>query len=143
MLWDAATGAALRTFKAYRPCTFFERRVLPTYTPGDLLTVEIVLGSTCGGALAAISMREVFPAGWTFVSSAGPNDPVLKPVLGDSSPFEFLWIAVPPFPATFTYVVRVPADADGAQQVSGEIEYRLAGGALYSDVVISEIAPEP
>lgn len=121
------------------PCVSFERNVAATYTPGGQVTVEIVIDEQCSDTITAIGFTELAPAGWTFVSSSGANNPDVRPGAGGTSPFDFAWIAVPDFPASFTYVMDVPADAEGGQQISGQVQYRFLGGTLWSEIVVSEL----
>lgn len=124
-----------------QPCVSIVRSTVPdgTYAPGQNLVVTIQINSTCAAPITAMAVREVIPAGWTFVSAGGTNPPQLPPAPGAGSPLQFAWFAIPAFPATFTYTVAVPAEQEGDVEISGQALYRLAGPELQSENVVTPL----
>lgn len=120
-------------------------RLLPgVYTPGGTVEVQLTLSrGNDEDAITALGLYETVPEGWTFVSMravSGAKSQV-GPMAGESGILEFAWFIMPVFPYTFAYTLNVPADAQGQQTFTGQIEYRLTGGQLFSDTVASTIMP--
>jgi hypothetical protein len=122
-----------------KPCLSFTRVAPASYVAGENLTVEITIDGDCPTPVTALGFDEVIPAGWTYVSAGGPNTPDVRPSAGASGSLGFAYIAVPTLPATFTYTVAVPAEATGTVELSGNVAYRLTGGPLASETVVTEI----
>ena len=122
-----------------QPCVTFTRVAPASYVAGQNMTVEITIDAACAGTITALGFDEMIPAGWTYVSTGGANPPDVKPSANASSPLGWAYIAVPSFPATFTYTVAVPANQTGIVQLSGSVPYRLSGGPLASETVVTEI----
>ncbi|HPO14271.1 MAG TPA: hypothetical protein PLI09_12575 [Candidatus Hydrogenedentes bacterium] len=137
----AATLGLIPQAMADNPVGMALTRQLPgTYTPGGPVEVQLTLScSNDEGAIMALGLYETVPAGWTFVSMRGVSGvkPQLGPTAGESGILEFAWFTIPVFPYTFAYTLNVPANAQGQQTFTGQIEYRLSGGALLSDSVVS------
>lgn len=115
------------------------RQLPASYNPGG--TVQVQLTLACAGdssTIRALGLHETVPTGWTFVSMNG-SQPEVGPSAGNSGTLEFAWITVPAFPCTFTYVLNVPANAQGTQSFTGQVEYRQKGGALFSDDTASTL----
>ncbi|HPO14272.1 MAG TPA: hypothetical protein PLI09_12580 [Candidatus Hydrogenedentes bacterium] len=117
-------------------------RELPeTYTAGGTVEVELTLSCTGVDTILALGAYETVPADWTFVSMREVNGakPQIGPQVGDSGTLEFAWFSIPALPCTFAYTLNVPADAQGLKTFTGQIEYRLGGGQLFSDDETSTI----
>lgn len=118
-------------------------RGLPeSYTAGGTVEVELTLSCTGVDTILALGTYETVPTGWTFVSMREVSGikPQIGPQVGDSGTLEFAWFTVPSLPCTFAYTLDVPVDAQGFKSFTGQIEYRLGGGPLYSDDATSTIA---
>ena len=115
------------------------------YIPGQPITVEVTLTKTGQKAVTALSFSDTVPAGWAFESVGGANPPNLGPAAGDTGPgpLEFVWFAIPSFPASFSYVITPPADADAEGCFEGIVEFRTDGGAEFSpaDLVCLDAQP--
>ncbi len=115
------------------------RQLPATYSPGGTVQVQLTLACTGDSStLRALGIHETVPVGWTFASMDGTK-PQIGPRVGDSGTLEFAWFSMPAFPCTFTYVLNVPANAQGSQNFTGQIEYREQGAALFSDDTVSTL----
>ncbi|MGC8846911.1 MAG: hypothetical protein ACP5QY_13810, partial [Candidatus Hydrogenedens sp.] len=79
------------------------------------------------------------PQNWQFQgTSTGLNAPVIYPQPGKISdgttPFEFAWINIPPFPFEFSFSVNIPSDFQGTTQISSKALYRYTDGQLTSNI---------
>lgn len=115
------------------------RQLPASYNPGGTVGVQLTLACTGDGStVRALGIHETVPAGWTFASMDGTK-PQIGPGVGDSGTLEFAWFTIPAFPCTFTYVLNVPANAQGTQNFTGQIEYREQGAALFSEAAASTL----
>jgi len=104
------------------------------YIPGQPITVDITMTKTGTKAVTALAFSDVVPAGWTLESVGGANPPNLAPADGTAGPgpFQFVWFAVPAFPASFQYVIQPPGGASGEGCLDGQVEFRTDGPAEFS-----------
>lgn len=91
------------------------------YTAGSTFMVTNSLRYTA--PLMSLLWRPQLPAGWTVTSVIADGLPEL---LGG----DIVWTgaAIPPTPITVLYVVQVPSDAQGVQELRGQVEYQFVGG---------------
>jgi hypothetical protein len=67
------------------------------------------------------------PTGWSFASDAG-TAPQTKPAVNSTGLLEWTWTGtLPTSPVTFTYTLNVPADAAGAQSITGQVRITQSG----------------
>lgn len=114
--------------------------VVPAFGQTATLTVDQPTLRAEGGAITftasvayegepgALGWAITLPEEWSFVSVGGANPPDIAPQPGSSGTLEFAYTRVPPQGATFTVVVRYPADAKTAQATS--LVLVRAGGKL-------------
>jgi len=126
----------------FQPCVSFTRTPAePCYTPGEQVEVTLNFDANCPQGFTAFGFEESLPAGWTFASVSGANVPDIVPPPGATNLLEFAYIAAPTFPASFTYVVNVPADETAnPANISGQGVYRLGTSvALYTAPVTTPV----
>lgn len=109
------------------------------YTPGQPVTIEVLLEGNGSTPVSAIAVVETAPPGWTFESVEGANVPPIKPAVGAQGNLSFIFIDVPAFPATFTYTLKPPADATGEQQLKGKVAYRAANAPFEGGELVTPI----
>jgi CSLREA domain-containing protein len=89
------------------------------YTPGGTITVSGQVAYE--GTPLSLLWRPNLPTGWTFASVTG--DGTIEVVAG-----EIVWTgALPSSPVNVQYVLQVPADASGPQQLRSQVETLFAG----------------
>ena len=103
-----------------------------TYTPGERLEITLSIESTLTLPPRGFAIEESIPEGWLYSGVIAGDQPSLEPFAGTTSLLEFVWFAVPEFPASFTYTIRVPEDVQGPQEISGVVIYRTDGPELRS-----------
>gem|GEM_PF-793928 len=131
------------------PCILVSRSFTHNYyVPGEVVEVTINFridpDHPCGEAVQALGYAETIPAGWTYegpLATENPTPPIV-PNANATGTLDFAYIFVPTLTgngSSFTYRIRAAADSSGPQQLSGYAKYRLSGGELQSDVVVSEL----
>lgn len=115
-----------------------------TFTGGQSLEVTVRITASTWGGLTAMGLYEQAPAGWTLsgmraVSGAPPN---VRPPNGGSGVLEFIWLTPPRAPVAFQYTLQIPPRDSGVRSLSGQVEYRLDGGRLMSNVKLSQLDGE-
>jgi len=95
----------------------FSHSTVASYRPGTTITVTNSIQYS--DAILSLICRPLLPAGWTVASVTGDGSPIL---LGG----EVAWTGfiLPPSPIQLTYVVNIPSNQQGNQQLSSEIEYQ-------------------
>lgn len=133
------TGCPVDPIDADNPAGVALEREAGTYTPGQTFTVTVHIDAEDSRAISALGLTEFAPEGWTFVEVNGnPGEvPVVTPQEGDSGELGFLWLAVPDFPVSFSYTLRVPPNAAQSAAFSGRVFYYEDAGILSSDNVNS------
>ena len=124
------------------PCVTL-RRDIPSevYIAGQTLAVELMVENECAESVTALAIEETLPDGWEYTGSATGDDvPDFEPSTGDTGTLQFIWMAVPTFPAEFTYTVSVPDEETGDRSISGEAPYRLGGPQLWSLVETTTVS---
>ncbi len=102
------------------------------YSPCGLLDVTLRFYYYDEAPITAIGLTERLPGGWSYDAWLGPGDaPEIMPPVGANT-LEFAGLSIPDFPFTFGYRVRIPADAEGNQSISGSALYRTDGTELES-----------
>jgi hypothetical protein len=112
----------------------------PTYsTAGGSKTFRIRVAYP-GQALTALGMSVNLPAGWSFVSSAGPTA-VVSPGVGDAV-LEWVFSPIPVDVLELTFTASYPAGLAAPQTLSGFVVYRPATAeVLFPDLVLPAMAP--
>lgn len=109
------------------------------YQPGG--TVDVTLSFLKEGTepVTAMGMEETMPEGWTFEGFASQEGalPDIKRVVGNK--LEFAWFNIPQYPATFSYRLRVPQNAAGAQDITGEALYRTSGDEQRTGLIVTPL----
>ena len=122
-----------------------QRVALPAaYTPGQIINVTVTIQHTDAENVLSLGVKDTVPGSWRLATGnpVFSADPAMKPAAArdiinedGTRNFEFAYIAIPPFPATFTYRVQTdPADS-GPLIISGRAVYRHTAGELQSPVV--------
>lgn len=115
------------------------RQLPASYNPGGTVEVRLTL---------ALRPPYMISAPWAFMRPcppAGPSpawmerNPKLAPAWGIPERWNSHGLPFPRFPCTFTYVLNVPANAQGTQNFTGQIEYREQGAALFSEAAASTL----
>lgn len=110
------------------------------YIPGKSIIITISFVNNSPENVLALGLQCFVPQGWQFQgTSTGTNAPAVYPQPGKVSdgttPFEFAWINIPPFPFDFTFSVNIPSDFQGPTQINSQALYRYTGGQLTSNIV--------
>jgi len=109
------------------------------YIPGKSISITISFVNNSSENVLALGLQCFVPQGWQFQgTSTGTNAPAVYPQPGKVSdgttPFEFAWINIPPFPFDFTFSVNIPSDFQGYTQINSQALYRYTGGQLTSNI---------
>ena len=111
------------------------------YTGGRTVNVVVRIGASSWDGLTAMGLYEKIPDGWTLedVRLLGGVPPSVSPEAGTGGVLQFIWILPPRAPVALGYTLRVPARDSGARPFSGQVEYRLGGGKLTSNVALTQL----
>lgn len=111
------------------------------YTGGTNTQVIVRIGASSWEGITAMGLYEKIPEGWTLedVRLLGGVPPSVAPERGAAGVLQFIWIVPPRAPVALLYTLRVPARDSGIRPFSGQIEYRLGGGKLTSNVALSQV----
>ena len=105
------------------------------YSAGVQKNIVVTVDSTCTSTIQALGVNSVIPAGWSYGGLvAGDNNPDIRPANNATGTLGFAWISPPATPFTFTFRANVPANETGDKDITGQVEYRLSGDALFSDL---------
>jgi PKD repeat protein len=118
-----------------------DRVIAGGYVPGQTLDITLNFAYTGSLSVRAIGLYEFLPDGWTFERLVSGDLPPIRPDMGESTRLGFAWIEPPVFPARFTYRVRAPEDAVGAQVFAGQVEYRTDDPPLISNYAQTIVLP--
>lgn len=142
ILWVLAVfGLLLESAFAQGPCITISRAAEGCAEPGEQVRITVTIESACGDALTALALRETLPAGWAYagIADGSPNRPALESNPGALGTAEFAWVDLPAFPATFTYILAVPASETSQRTLSGAPIYRLAAGEQTGATVLTAV----
>jgi hypothetical protein len=117
------------------------REHVDAFQGGRTIEVSVQIAATDWSGITALGLYEKVPSGWTVVDTralAGPA-PAVGPEAGASGVLQFLWITPPSTPVTLQYTLRIPPPDHGVKTFSGQLEYRLDGGKLTSNVALTSI----
>lgn len=114
----------------------------PAFTPGDVVEVSVQMGYDGGEAVTAVGLQTIIPDGWKFDGLSGGATPTIAPDAGRTGVLEFAWIQPPPWPATFTYRLRVPETENAARELSTTAMYRTSGDQLTSNTASATLTPK-
>ncbi len=97
------------------------------YAPGKTVTITNTI-TIAGPAPTNLGWLAMPPTGWSFASDAG-TAPETKPAVNSTGLLEWTWTTIPTTtsPVTFTYTLNVPADATGAQSITGQVRITQSG----------------
>jgi len=112
------------------------------YTPGQSLEIAVELGFEGDAALTTLAILDTVPSGWAFEGAGGDAAPDIVPQDGKDGNLAFVWMRPPTLPASFTYTVRVPDDADGSQRISGTGVWSTGGLERHTEPVITDVSPQ-
>lgn len=98
------------------------------YTPGGTVTVTNAINYT--GELSSLSWSVLLPGGWSFESAVNAGSPTTQPSLNDISMLEWAWATAPVSGSTFTYTLKIPANAQGAQSLVALVAYGIGESTL-------------
>lgn len=87
-------------------------------------TVTFTNTFTYPGSLSSLGWHVLLPEGWSFVSSSSGD---VQPDAGGTSVLDWAWITAPASGSTFTYTLRAPANATGAQSFVALMIARQSG----------------
>jgi len=109
------------------------------YIPDKSVNIIISFVNNSSENVLALGLQCFVPQGWQFQgTSTGNNAPAIYPQPGKvsdgSTPFEFAWINIPPFPFDFTFSVNIPSDFQGPTQINSQALYRYTGEQLTSNI---------
>ncbi|MCC6144480.1 MAG: hypothetical protein IT368_11800 [Candidatus Hydrogenedentes bacterium] len=111
------------------------------YTPGQPLTVQLTLTHEGKEPVTALAITEELPKNWAFASIAGGQAPTVAPPQRATGTLNFIWVNVPQFPFTVSYLIDTTENPGGPQALKGQAIYRKLGPELRSDEVVSELSP--
>jgi len=92
------------------------------FRPGETVTINTTL--TYEGDASGIGWQVQLPAGWSYASTSGANAPPFPPNPGDTGEIAWAYIAPPASPASFSYTLNVPADAEDPVQLISNVLFR-------------------
>ncbi len=115
---------------ALGPSGFSASHVLqgPGYTPGGTVTVTNTINYT--GELSSLSWSVLLPAGWSFESGVNAGSPSTQPSANDISVLDWAWATAPASGSTFSYTLKVPANAQGSQSLVAMVAYGIGETTL-------------
>jgi hypothetical protein len=127
-LWLSETKSQNESFSAIQQTVSF-------YQPDSTLYVTNKI--TYSGTLLSLLLRPQLPTGWAVAPSSVVGEGVPELVAG-----EIVWTgaSIPPSPITIVYSVNVPNNANGAKQISAEVEYQSSG---MINPVMTRTTPDP
>ncbi len=98
------------------------------YAPGKTITITNTITFAGPTAPTQLGWLAMLPTGWSFASDAG-TAPQTKPAVNTTGLLEWTWTTIPTTtsPVTFTYTLNVPADATGAQSITGQVRITQSG----------------
>jgi hypothetical protein len=111
----------------------------PKATAGETLEVTVTLDYDDEDPVTALAVQETLPEGWTYEAFVNGPAAAVAPKIGDTGELTFVWIMIPKWPAAFTYSVKAPADATGAQNFSAQGIYRTSGAEENTGVIDNEV----
>jgi len=119
----------------------FGREHTTAYTGGKTVDVIVRIGASSWNGITAMGLYEKLPEGWTLeaLQLLGGVPPSIAPETGTGGVLQFIWIVPPRTPVAMRYTVRVPSRDSGVRTLSGQVEYRLGGGKLTSNVALTQI----
>lgn len=103
----------------------------PGYTAGGVVAVTNVIQYS-GAAPSKLSWSTLLPPGWVFLGSGGNEGNGPKPPYKIGEYLEWTWGTVPASPIEFTYIVGVPAETLGDQELVSLVSYTQAGATKQS-----------
>jgi hypothetical protein len=109
------------------------------YIPGELLTVNVTVNSTCGEAITALGVVNFLPEGWAYDALVSAPSPVIQPHQGSTDSLEYAWADVPSFPFLISYTVLVPEDEVGGKIIGGLAYYRIDGPEQQSNFAVTMV----
>lgn len=111
------------------------------YTGGRTVDVLVRIGAANWEGITAMGLYERIPDGWTLedVRLVGGVPPSVSPEPKSTGVLQFIWILPPRAPVSMRYTLRVPPQDSGVRSFSGQVEYRLGGGKLTSNVALSQL----
>ena len=104
-------------------------------------TITFTATQTYTTAPSTAAWIVTLPAGWTYVS--GTNEPPIKPTVGRRGTLEWIYITVPPSPATFTFTVAYPAGVSQTASVTPTIVTRSAAAPAASTATPASVTVAP
>lgn len=115
---------------AVGPSGFSASHVLqgPGYTPGGTVTVTSTINYT--GELSSLSWSVLLPVGWSFESAVNAGSPSTQPSANDISVLDWAWATAPASGSTFSYTLKVPANAQGSQSLVALVAYGIGETTL-------------
>lgn len=116
----------------------------PGYVPGGSVELEVTLSYPGASPLTILALREVIPAGWTFIGLTGGNMPGIAPAAGSAGTLNFSFgNTIPALPVSFRYRIAAPASASGDKLVRGNPIFAFNGSpSTQNGVSVETIVPQ-
>lgn len=96
----------------------------PAVTAGSMLT--LTASANYSGTPNAVGWSVTLPAGWSFVSTAGPDAPQVGPQAGATGALEWAYADVPAGAARFRFTVKTGSNP-GPAQLQAKVFLRVDG----------------
>jgi hypothetical protein len=111
------------------------------YTPGQPVTVQLTLTHTGEERVTALAITEDLPENWAFAHIAGGQAPTVSPPERATGTLNFIWVNVPQFPFTVSYLIDTTEQPGGPASLKGKAIYRKLGPELQTDEIVTELSP--
>lgn len=138
-LEGASEGEGMAEGETAEPVLSFVRNAPQYYTPGTAINVSVTITAANASTVNALALVETIPEGWAFGSVLSGVTPAVYPAEGTTGTLQFAWIAVPSFPAAFSYRIVSASTVSGPCGISGYLAYRGVGDQVISDDVSTTI----
>ena len=119
-----------------------QRAIIPEapVEPGEQVLVNVVIICSEPGNLTALGLREILPAGWTFVDVIASGDiPDQTDSDSEQNTVSFAWLDIPDFPMQFTYRIQAPDTCEGSAFLAGALIFRFTGPSFEASLDKTEL----
>jgi hypothetical protein len=112
-----------------------------SYTPGQPLAVELTLTHEGQERVTALAITEDLPENWAFASITGGQAPTVSPPERATGTLNFIWVNVPEFPFTVSYLIDTTEQPGGPAEIKGKAIYRKLGPELQTEEITTALSP--
>ena len=106
-------------------------------TPAAGVELSLTASASYAGTPSAMGWSVTLPAGWSYVSTGGPDVPAITPQAGATGTLEWAYTDTPGSAARFTFIVKT-SGKPGTQQLAAKVLLRADG--KQSTVAVTPVA---